>query len=110
MMIDLRFGRHAFGVGVTLTMLVGCGGSQTAMSGTVPGTVPFGLQSHGESWMAPQAPKIRKPLYISDMSSDDVYVYNYKTGSLVGRLTGFYIPSGQCVDAKGDVWITDYQG
>jgi hypothetical protein len=34
----MRFGtaRHALGIGVAVTMLAGCGGSQTATSGTVP--------------------------------------------------------------------------
>jgi hypothetical protein len=65
---------------------------------------------HGTSWMAPDAKAIRKLLYISDHHTDDVYVYNFASGKLVGKLTGFSDPYGECVDAKGDVWIANFSG
>lgn len=48
-------------------------------------------------------------LYISDFLNDDVYVFSYpKTdGSLEGTLTGFDNPAGLCVDAKGDLFVTN---
>jgi hypothetical protein len=36
-------------------------------------------------------------------------VYDYPSGKLVGRLTGFYDPRGMCVDKNGDVYISNYQ-
>ncbi|HEY6484787.1 MAG TPA: hypothetical protein VIX83_00190 [Candidatus Cybelea sp.] len=45
-------------------------------------------------------------LYISDASSE-VTVYTYWQKSLVGQLTGFVKPRGECVDAAGNVYITD---
>ncbi|HEY2553695.1 MAG TPA: hypothetical protein VGI15_00465 [Candidatus Cybelea sp.] len=45
-------------------------------------------------------------LYISDTSSE-VTVYTYWQKSLVGQLTGFIKPRGECVDAAGNVYITD---
>ena len=61
----------------------------------------------GRSWMVPGAKSIKRLLYVSDGSTNDVYVYNYKTGTLVGKLTGFDGPEGQCVDKNGDVWIVN---
>jgi hypothetical protein len=61
----------------------------------------------GPSWMLPDAPKIKELLYVSDWGTDDVFIYNYKNGALVGRLTGFAEPYGQCVDKDGNVWITN---
>lgn len=61
---------------------------------------------HG-SWVSPKAAKIKKLLYVSD-GSDDVYIYNYKTGAFVGWLSGFLQSSGQCIDAAGNIWISDY--
>ena len=58
--------------------------------------------------MAPDAKAIRELLYISDGATDDVFVYDYETRALVGKLTGFDQPSSQCVDAKGDVWVLSY--
>ncbi len=57
--------------------------------------------------MLPAAKRIKELLYISDQVTDHVFVYDYKTRRLVGRLNGFYKPAGQCVDSRGDVWITD---
>jgi hypothetical protein len=37
-------------------------------------------------------------------------VYDYSNGKLVGTLTGFDGPYGGCVDAKGDVYITTFDG
>lgn len=64
----------------------------------------------GRSWMATDARRIKELLYISDHHTNDVYVYEYKTGRAVGKLTGFDSPYGQCVDANGDIWITNYSG
>jgi hypothetical protein len=55
-------------------------------------------------------PNARKSalLYVSgNQSNPAVYVYSYPVGKLVGRLTIFTSPAGDCVDATGHVWITD---
>ncbi len=56
--------------------------------------------------MAPDAKK-NDLLYVSDAGTDDVYVYSYPQGALVGTLTGFTRPAGLCVDTAGDVYVTD---
>jgi hypothetical protein len=58
--------------------------------------------------MAPDASSMKKLVYVSIVDKGVVDVYNYKTGARVGQLSGFASPQGQCVDAKGDVFITDY--
>lgn len=63
---------------------------------------------HSRSQMSPDAKKIKRLLYVSDWTTNDVYVYDYKTGKSAGKLTGFNEPYGQCVDGKGDVWITNW--
>jgi len=119
---------------VTFVLLAGCGGSSS------PGALPQGRAivqraGLGESWMLPKASRenltnwkqvarpdredsqmsptatsIKTLLYISDFVTNDVFVYNYDTGTSVGKLTGFDWPAGQCVDAKGNVWITSILG
>jgi hypothetical protein len=49
-------------------------------------------------------------LYVSDSGRNLVYVFNYPNGKLVGTLTGFYFPQGECTDKKGDVFVTNSQG
>ncbi|HEY1654659.1 MAG TPA: hypothetical protein VGF86_06075 [Candidatus Tumulicola sp.] len=47
-------------------------------------------------------------LYAADVSGDKVYVYDYRSGMLVGTLKGFNEPGPGCVDRRGDVFITNY--
>jgi hypothetical protein len=60
--------------------------------------------------MLPEAKKAKALLYITDGTAGDAYVYSYPKGKLVGTLTGFSDPGGECVDAKGDVFITENYG
>lgn len=87
-------------------MLVGCSryplGAPIAPLGPVPQTRLH--QPLGRSWMSPAASK-HDLLYVNDGESN-VYVYTYPQGQLVGTLTGFSSPTGECVDHAGDVFIT----
>jgi hypothetical protein len=49
-------------------------------------------------------------LYISNLGNDTVTAYIYPQGGLVGTLTGFDQPDGECVDRVGDVFITNFKG
>jgi hypothetical protein len=64
------------------------------------------LPDRGHSWMARSA-KALNLLYISDVPARDVDVFSYPAGRLLGKLTGFEIPNGECVDKTGDVFVTD---
>jgi hypothetical protein len=100
-----------------MLLLTGCGGGQSAQfaplqSGNQPTLALMrgaGPAEHGRSWMDANA-KMERLLYISDSGTNDVYVYSYGSRTLKGTLTGFNAPQGECVDAGGDVWITNLQG
>jgi hypothetical protein len=85
-------------------LLAGCAGS------TDGALTPFSAQransAQDRSWMSPLARK-SKLLYVSAFNGNDVTVYDYASGKQVGMLTGFSSPAGQCVDAKGDVYIAN---
>jgi hypothetical protein len=106
---DLK--RLALNVCVAVVMLAGCGGSQPPIG--APGEKPrtSAIATHadrGKSWMRPEA-NGESLLYISDDGLSQVYVLSYPKGALVGTLTGaFNSPLGECVDAVGDVWVTNY--
>jgi hypothetical protein len=53
--------------------------------------------------MLPEAKKIKALIYAS---AGNVNVYDYATATQVGSLTGFNNPYGQCVDKRGDVFLT----
>jgi hypothetical protein len=101
------FERYAASICVAIAMLTGCGGAQ-------PGAMPQAgaIATHadrGKSWMLLGAKTIKRLLYLSD-GSDAVYVYDYATGKQVGELTGLDGTQGECVDAKGDVYIANFTG
>jgi hypothetical protein len=39
-----------------------------------------------------------------------VYVYSYPDGKQLGKLTGLFLPTGECVDKTGNVFITNSGG
>jgi hypothetical protein len=49
-------------------------------------------------------------LYVSDIGTNEVDVYPYPSGSLVGKLTGFGSVAGLCVNKGGDVFVVDEAG
>jgi hypothetical protein len=48
-------------------------------------------------------------LYVTDADDNDAYMVSLPSGKLVGKLTGFDQPTGDCVDSSGNVFIVDSQ-
>jgi hypothetical protein len=100
---------RALGLCAGFVVLAGCGISATPSAAwQSPGQMPPQTvrPDRSPSWMAPDAKK-SDLLYVSDVGTDDVYVYSYPQGKLKGKLTGFVRPSGLCVDKSGNIFITD---
>lgn len=93
------------GLFAALVLLAACGGSTE--SALTPPSAARTSSGHDRSWMSPSARRKSKLLYVSVFNGDEVNVYDYPSGKPVGTLTGFTSPAGQCVDAKGDVYIAD---
>ena len=101
-----RFGHPAFCI--VAALLTSCGGSQLPIG--APGAMP---QSHAASasanrsgsWMAAGVAKWDL-LYVSN-GNGTVTVYRYWQRDLVGTLSGFTLPTGECVDTAGNIFITD---
>ncbi|HXO17423.1 MAG TPA: hypothetical protein VN909_04575, partial [Candidatus Dormibacteraeota bacterium] len=90
-------------------MLSGCGfGSSPAgafAAAGAPGVASQASASRAGSWMLPEA-RGESLVYVSDTWDIGlVYVFSYPGGKHVGTLTGFYNPTGECVDKHGDVWV-----
>lgn len=91
--------------GTLAVLLAACGGSQPPIG--EPGAMPqsSALASHadrGTSWMLPEA-KSEDLLYVTNY--DDVLVFSYPQGKLVGTLKSFYSNVGECVDSDGNVYV-----
>jgi hypothetical protein len=72
--------------------------------------VPTIHRNARKSWMTPLAKHTQYLLYVSDEAagSVDVYAYRSRKGHLVGQLTGFQFPYGECQDGTGNVYVTDF--
>jgi hypothetical protein len=99
--------RYALTIGTLAASLTGCGASQPPIA--TPGALPQSPRlathaAHGTSWMLPGA-TTQSLLYVSDVS--EVVVYSYPQGRVAGRLRGFSIASGMCVDKAQNVYVAD---
>ncbi len=107
-------GRRSDGAALSLCgallLLNGCGAGPASPATALTPLAPQAHSDHGQSWMKPGATKIAKLLYVSDLATNDVYVYDYASGEAVGKLTGLDQPGAQCVDLFGNVFIATAQG
>src|SRR5580658_3591063 len=128
----VRFGRYGVSASLAAAMLAACTSSGTSSfgpSGVAPSghqagltrlanmrdatlTMPRFLQpnvhtDHGQSFMHLDK-KNSALIYVSDWDTNDVYVYDYPSGTSVGTITGNDEPYGMCVDAKGDVYVANF--
>lgn len=95
---------------VTAATLAACSGISSTQPATSPNVAASALHARSQtslhSWMDPRA-KGQRLLYVSDTQNKAVYVFGGSSNTLVGTLTGFSRPMGECVDADNDVWIVD---
>lgn len=65
--------------------------------------------NHRKSWILPDTPRRQYLLYVSDIASGTVDIYNYRArqGRMFGQITGFGFPYGQCIDRSGNVYVVD---
>jgi hypothetical protein len=98
---------HALSVCTVLVFLGSCGGPQSQSAGAVPES-GVSYARHDGSWINPNVINSVALIYVSSSYPNDrVFIYNYPQGRLQGEITGFLQPAGQCVDAKGDVYIAN---
>lgn len=80
-----------------MTLLAGCGGRPGPLAPQPP--LPHAVQ---------RAAAGSELLYVSDGGTSDVDVFELPSGKLVQIISGFGGPAGECVDARGDVFVVDY--
>ena len=109
-MKTLAFGTYAVSIGV-VALLAGCGGVQPI------GESSSSPQSYVRLLTNPRATARTAMshfglLYITDNGNGSVYVYTYPQGKFVQQFQYAPIqsPAGDCVDDRGNVFITGYNG
>lgn len=73
------------------------------------GSGPMGKvhPNHHKSWISPAAAGAPRLFFASDSGTNSVYVYRLPGFALVGTLTGFSEPQGECSDNKGNIFIAN---
>jgi hypothetical protein len=62
---------------------------------------------HHKSWVSPEAGGLPRLYFASDSGNNDVYIFQMPQMTLVGTLTGWNEPQGECADKSGNVWVTN---
>lgn len=102
-------------------LLAACGGANATTPASPFGAVELDRQTTSvargtapahpdtrKTWISGELAKTKAPvLFVSDSGSADVYIYSLPALKLVGTITGFSQPQGECSDSKGNVWVTD---
>jgi hypothetical protein len=106
-MTPFGFGRYALGAAAMGAMLSGCSGSGS--SGPLPAGREAGPSAGhrigGRSW-ADAGANQQDLLYVTN-SNGLVDIFRYWKHELVGVLTDFTSPLGECADRSGNVYIVD---
>jgi hypothetical protein len=91
------------------SFLSGCGnaGGLPAQPGAAEAVLPGLTSGPRAMWLSREIQRTKKLLFVSDTSTDNVYIYQLPKLALEGTLTGFKRPEGMCTDKDGNVWITD---
>jgi hypothetical protein len=126
----LRVATYASGALAATALLAACSGfGNTQSSGYAPpsgagapmgANVPSYLGSTGlvapnvrpdrhKSWVSPDVKKAPRLLFISDIDTNDVYIFTMPGMKLQGTLTGFDGPQGMCSDRRGNIWVNNTQ-
>jgi hypothetical protein len=99
---------YALAISAAAAMLAACDGVRSSPPALQDASraLPAGhLQPQRQSWLASGLSKTDL-LYVSN-GNGEVTVYRYSDGTLLGVLTDFTQPMGECAAGNGDVYIAD---
>ena len=129
----MKISRFAYGVMATIALLAGCAGvlqspsSSASWTGQGPASGARGLgpmehhhvatytsvfapkvnPDQHKSWVSPDVKRAHHLLFVSDDSSQDVYIFTMPAMQLKDTLTGFNGPQGMCTDKQGNIWVVN---
>lgn len=94
-------------LGAALLFAACSGGSNLSTTG-LPQSGPATNSGHAISVsLSRDAGTAGKRLFVSDLTTSQVYIYKMPKLALVGTVTGFEEPAGMCADKAGNVWVAD---
>ncbi len=60
-----------------------------------------------QSWVSPDVQRAPRLLFVSDVQTDDVYIFTMPDMNLKGTITGFNQPQGECSDRHGNIYVAN---
>lgn len=108
--VTMRIPFTAGSLTLAAAFLAGCNG------GTFPSEMPPAARlapassmraDLRSSWISPEIAHSSQLLFESDIGMSEVDVYSLPDLKLEARLSGFKEPTGECSDARGNVWIAN---
>ncbi|MFY9738130.1 MAG: hypothetical protein WAK11_03665 [Candidatus Cybelea sp.] len=116
----LKVAAYASSALAATALLAACSGvGSTQSSGYAPPTGASGFAGivtpnvrpdRDKSWVSPDVKKAPRLLFVSDIDTNDVYIFTMPAMKLHGKLTGFDGPQGICTDRSGNIWVVNTQG
>jgi hypothetical protein len=101
-----RLGLSGYALSITAAaLLAACGGSPPRI-----GAPDAMSQGHSVALHLKNGATSGDLLYLTGGRTNQVYVFTYPAGKHVQTLTGLQNPNGECVDARGNVYITQSSG
>jgi hypothetical protein len=93
-------------VGISLGLILSaCGGYASTAPPALTSSVTHATRTNStHSWMKPVSSG-QDLVYVADQATQNVDVFSYPQGQLVGTLTGLIHPTGECVDSSGNVFV-----
>ncbi|HMF28826.1 MAG TPA: hypothetical protein VKE42_08645, partial [Candidatus Cybelea sp.] len=79
-----------------------------AMSNVAGKGVPATRHPLAKSWHIKPPPGTSGTLWATDLEYGSVDEVAYPSGTLVGQVTGFSYPYGDCSDSSGNVYVSDF--
>lgn len=95
-----QFRGRVLSIGLATAFAAGCGSHDSGLAAT-PAAPSIAQAARSESGSNGDL------LYVSDVDSEDVYVFSYPSGNLVQTITGFTSPGSLCADGSGNVYVPD---
>ena len=87
----------------TVALIAGCNAITPPQSAFPE---PVSLAHMEPSWIDPAA-KGEALVYVTNRRTGEINILSFPQGVPVGAISGFEEPEGECVDAAGDVFVTD---
>lgn len=111
-----NFLRYGFSAAAGLAILAACSANGSAPSPSVNTVAPMSVGGNhtmtrrpiAHSWMRKPPKGTSGTIWATDVEYASVDIVAYPSGALIGQVSGFEYPYGDCSDKQGNVYVADF--